>query len=77
MDKITERSQFVSNDRNGFRRENFRGSQNYRDQNFRGGYRGSYRNETLEEVAVDLEKDSIQILLEGMIEVVIVDKDQV
>ena len=32
---------------------------------------------TLEEVEVDLEKDNIQVILEGMIEAVAVDQDQV
>ena len=32
---------------------------------------------TLEEVEVDLEKDNIQVILEGMIEAVVVDQDQV
>ena len=32
---------------------------------------------TLEEVKVDIEKDYIQVILEGMIEAVVVDQDQV
>ena len=32
---------------------------------------------TLEEVEVDLEKDNIQVTLEGMIKAVVVDQDQV
>ena len=32
---------------------------------------------TLEEVEVDLEKDNIQVILEGMIKAVVVDQDQV
>ena len=39
------RSQYVNNYRNDFRRGNCRGMQNYRGQNFRGGYRGNYRND--------------------------------
>ena len=38
------RSQYVNNYRNDFRRQNFRGMQTYRGPNFRGGYRGNYRN---------------------------------
>ena len=32
---------------------------------------------TLDEVEVDLEKDNIQVILEGMIGTVVVDQDQV
>ena len=42
------RLQYVNNYRNDFRKGNFRGMQNYRDQNFRGGYRGNYRSEDFE-----------------------------
>ena len=38
-----ERSQYAKNDRG-----NFRGSQIYKGQNFRGGYRGSLRNSTFD-----------------------------
>ena len=40
-----ERLQYNRNDRGDFRRGNFRGMQNYRGQNLRGGYRGSFRND--------------------------------
>ena len=36
-----ERSQFDQNYRDDFRRGHFRGMQNYRGLNFRGGYRGT------------------------------------
>ena len=36
------RLQYVNNYRSDFRRGNFRGTQNYRGQNLRVGYRGSY-----------------------------------
>ena len=39
------RSQYVQDYKNDFRRGNFREVHNYRDQNFRGEYRGSYRSE--------------------------------
>ena len=39
------RLQYVNNYGNAFRRGNFRGAQNYRGKNFRGGYRGNYRND--------------------------------
>ena len=42
--------------------------QNYRGQNFRGGYRGNSRNDNLKEVEVDLERDIIQVTLGGMTE---------
>ena len=35
---------YVNNYRNDFRRDNSRETQNYRGQNFRGGYRRNYRN---------------------------------
>ena len=54
-----ERSQHDQNYRADFRRGNFRGMQCYRGQNFRRGYRDSFRKIILEEVGVDLEKDSI------------------
>ena len=37
---------YVNNYRNDFRRDNFREIQNYRGQNFRGGYRNNYRNDS-------------------------------
>ena len=37
-------SQYVNTYREDFRRDNFGGMQNYRGQNFRGGYRVNYRN---------------------------------
>ena len=39
------RLQYVQNYRSDFRRGNCRGMQNYRGQNFIGGYRGSFRND--------------------------------
>ena len=51
--------------------------QNYRGQNFRVGYRGNYRNDSFKEVEVDLEKDNIQVILEGMIKAAVVHQDQV
>ena len=39
------RSQYVNNYRNDFRGENFRGTQNYRVQNYRGGYRANCKND--------------------------------
>ena len=39
------RPQYVNAFRNDFRRENFRGTQNYRSKYFGGGYRGNYRND--------------------------------
>ena len=70
------RLQYDHNYRSNFGRGNFRGMQNYRGQNFTGGYRGNYRNEDLKEVEVGLEKDHIQVILEGMIKAV-VHQDQV
>ena len=39
------RSEYDKNYRSDFRRGNFSGMQNYIGQNFRGGYRGNFRNE--------------------------------
>ena len=39
---------------------------NYRDQNFRVGYRGDFEMITLKYVEVALEKDSIQLVIEEM-----------
>ena len=50
--------------------------QNYRSQNFRGACRGTIERMTLKEVEVDLEKDNIQVILEGRIKTVVVDQDQ-
>ena len=50
------------NYRSDFRRGNCKGTQNYRGQNFRGGYRGNIRMKTLEEVEGGLEKDGIQLI---------------
>ena len=48
MDKIVEEeSQHHQNYRGEFREANFRGMQNYRGQNFRGGYRGNFRDDNL------------------------------
>ena len=41
-------------------------NQNYRGQHFRGGYRVTIEMKTLEEVEVGLEKDCIQVILEGI-----------
>ena len=51
--------------------------QNYRGQNFRGGYRKMIEMIILEEVAVGLETGNIQIISEEMTEVVVVGLDQV
>ena len=45
--------------------------QNYRGQNFRGGYGGSFRNDNFGRGEVGLEKDSIQVTLGEMIEAVV------
>ena len=50
--------------------------QNYRDQNFTGGYRSSLKRITLNEVEVALEEENSQATLGGLIETV-VDQDQV
>ena len=55
---------------------NFRGTQNDRGQNFRGGYRGNFKMTNLVEVEVDLEENSNHVTLEEMREAV-VDQDQV
>ena len=68
--------QYVNTYRNHFRRENYKGGQNCTGQNFRGEYRGNYRNDNLEEVEVSLGKDNIQVSLQGMIEAVAVGLDQ-
>ena len=39
------RSKYINTFRNDFRRDNFRVTQNYRGQNYRGGYRGNYSND--------------------------------
>ena len=45
MDKVIEEDHvYINNYRNEYRRDNFRNTQNYRGQNFRGGYRRNYRN---------------------------------
>ena len=62
------RSQYDQNHKGDFRKGNFRGMQNYRGQIFRGGYRGTLGIIVLKEVEVGLEKDSIQVTLEEMIE---------
>ena len=58
-------------------RENFRGTQNDRGHNFKGGYKIIIETTDLEEVELDLEKDNIQVILAGMIEAVVVGQDQV
>ena len=64
------------------RRENYRKIQNYRGQNYRSGCRDNYRDDyrdkitiettietiTMEDIGEGLEKDNIQVMLEGMIE---------
>ena len=52
-------------------RDNFRNMQNYRSKNFRGGHRRNYRNDNLEELGIGLGTDNIQIISEGMTEVVV------
>ena len=47
--------------------------QNYRGQNFGVDIEVAMKMTTLEEVDVDLEKDNIQLILEGMTEAVVVD----
>ena len=64
--------------RNDFRRHHFRRNmrtnQTYRGQNYRGGNRRNYQNEQIKRwVGVDLEKCSIQLILDGMTEVAVVD----
>ena len=71
--KFGGRMQYDQNYRGDFRKGNFRGTQNYRGQNFRAGYRGNFRNDN---VGIGLEKDSIQITSGEMIEEA-VDQDQV
>ena len=58
-------------------RRNVRETQNYGAQHYRGGYISSYRNDSFRKVEVGLGKDSIQVILEGMVEAVLVDQDQV
>ena len=43
-----ERSQYDQNYKSDFRRGNFRGMENYIGQNFRGGYRGNFRNDNFD-----------------------------
>ena len=64
------RLHYDQNYRSDFRRGNFRGMQNYRDQNFRGGYRDNFRN-NFGRGRSSLEKDSIQVILEEMREAVV------
>ena len=49
---------------------------NYKGQNFRGGYRGQYRNDYFGRGRSVLEKENIQVILKGLIKVV-VDQDQI
>ena len=51
--------------------------QNYRGPNFRGGYKVTIETITLKGLEVDLEKDNIQVILEGRIKALVVDQDQV
>ena len=49
MDKIIEEDpHYVNNNRNDYRRDNFRHMLNYKGQNFIGGYRRNYRNDNFE-----------------------------
>ena len=57
----------------GDRRISFRGRAQY-GQNYIGG---NYGKTSMEEVEKDLGKDNIQEILEGMMEAVVVDQDQV
>ena len=65
---------------NDFRKGNFRGNlrtnQNYREQNFRGGYRQIIGMTIMKKAEVGLEKDSFQIMSEGMVEIVVIGLDQ-
>ena len=71
MDKIFKgRLQYDQNYRGDYRKGNVGGMRNYRGQNFRGGYRGNFRNNNLEKVEVGLEKDSTQVTIGEIIEVV-------
>ena len=71
------RLHYVNNYRNDFRRENFRGMQNYRSQILEVDIEVSIETKTLEEIEVGLGKDNIQVILEGMIKSVVVDQGQV
>ena len=71
------RSQYDQNYRSNFRRGNIREMQNYRGEHFRGGYRGSYRNENFGRGrSMSRDKDSIQVILGEMIKAV-VEQDQI
>ena len=50
-------------------------NQNYRGQNYRGGDRRNYRSDNYERER-SRSKESFQIMLEGMIEIVVVGLDQ-
>ena len=52
-------------------RENLQLNQNYRGQNYRGGYRRNYRNDNYERGEVGPGIDSIPIISGGMIEVIV------
>ena len=69
------RSQYDQNYRGDFRKGNFKGTQNFRGQNFRSGYRGSFRHDNFGR-GRSRSRESIQVTLEEMIEAA-VDQDQV
>ena len=75
MDRIQRQSRYDQNCGGDFRRGHFGGNlqsnQNYRDQNYRGGYVRNYRNDNYERSRIGLGIDNIQIISEGMIEAVV------
>ena len=71
------RLHYVNNYRNDFRKDNFREIQNSIGQNFRGGCRRNKRNNNFGTGEVGLGTDDIQVILEGMTEVVAVGQGQV
>ena len=70
------RSQYDKNYRGYFRKGNFRGTQNYRGQNFRDGYRGNFRKDNFGRGRSRSRERQYQLTLGGMIEAAI-DQDQV
>ena len=51
--------------------------QNFRRQNYRGGYiKATIAMRIMTEVGVGLEKGNVKVILEGMIEVAVVDQHQ-
>ena len=74
IDKPRYEQKYRNDFRRGSFRCNLRMNQNFRDQNYRDRYRKTIG---MIEVGVCLEKDNIRAILEGMIEVAVVDLDQV